>query len=142
MKKLISFLLAYCLLVMQFGCITTRSWSHEKALSMEQWNQSLVLHTKTRNYKLSNYMFTEDFLQGNLMKYSRPKEKTVHVYTNLDLNGYTESGQLIFLERLNIERIIFKNHSKVHPVIIASIITVAIVMFVTDDSQGGGFLEQ
>lgn len=138
MKKLVSVLLAFCMLVLQFGCAPAIRVSMDRAQRMNSKKYSLVIHTPENKYNLYAYRFTEDVLLGELGRYSKPRKKAFHVYTNVNFDLYSthNSSQPIALERSNIEKITFINHLQRNPLLYAGIIGIIIIGMATSEGSG------
>lgn len=103
MKKLTSWLLVYCILLIQVGCVTTRYLSFEQAAEAKH-KKFLVLHTPKQVFNLYNYTFTDEGLNGTLKPVISERLVNLHVYTNLhfDLKDSQISSNQIFIPKSNI----------------------------------------
>lgn len=139
MKKLVSVVLAFCMLILQVGCAPAKKLSMDKAIKKNKERYAVVIHTPDHKYNLYSYQFTENALLGELARYSRPKWKAFHVYTNatFDLYSTNISSQPITLERSAIGKITTINHFQRNPLFYAGIVAIFIIGLAT--SEGGGY---
>lgn len=142
MKKIVSILLAFCLLVLQVGCAPAKTLSMDKAIKKNKGKYSLVIHTPDHKYNLYSYRFTEDALVGELARYSKPKWKALHVYTNatFDLYSTNISSQPITLERSAIGKITTINHLQRNPLLYVGIVALIVIGLAT--SEGSGYFAE
>lgn len=135
MKKFVSILLAYCILILPTGCTTTKYLSLEEASSVKTDKNYLVLHTPQKLYKLYDYKFTENALEGTLKQYSGKKNNKLQVYTpiNFELKSDINSNQFITLERVNIEKITYSTPEadKTVWIIGAGVLTIIVILILT-----------
>lgn len=103
MKKVISILLAICILIIPSGCRSNKDLTMQKASRKVHYN-FLVLHTPENVYDLYNYKYKRGILVGQLRKSSYHKKKTIHVYTNQKLNiePSLDSYQKVYIEKSDI----------------------------------------
>ena len=113
MNKAVSILLAYCILIIQFGCTTTRYMSFQQVSEPKYSRDHLVLHTPKTTYHLYDYKFTEETLQGTLKPVMNEKKVGVHVYTNLNFEiGLSQDSIVqITIPKSNIETVNFHSIS-------------------------------
>lgn len=139
MKKLVSIMLAFCILILQVGCSPAKKLSMDKAIKKNKERYAVVIHTPDHKYNLYSYRFTEDALVGELARYSKPKWKAFHVYTNatFDLYSTNISSQPITLERSAIGKITTINHFQRNPLLYVGILGIIVIGFAT--SEGGGY---
>jgi len=136
MKKIISILLAYCILLLPTGCSTSKLLSMKEA-SLVKNKKYLVLHTPTKTYNLYNYNFSENSLDGSLAAFSKDKKARIHVYTNqiFDLKPTLEYDQFISLKDVNIQSINYSKPrgEKAFIITIASVVSFFILASVLTD---------
>ena len=127
MKKTISILLAYCILMLPTGCSTSSKLLSMKEASLVKNKEYLVLHIPTKTYNLYNYNFTEKTLEGRLSVFSKNNKARIHIYTNqiFDLNPSLDYNQFVSLNVINIQSInYFKPKGKKTAIItIASVVS-------------------
>lgn len=126
MKKIISILLAYCMLILPTGCSTSSKLLSMKEATTIKNKKYLVLHTPTKTYNLYNYNFTEKTLEGSLAVLSNNNKSRIHVYTNqiFDSKPSLDYNQFVTIYEINIQSInYFKPKGKK-----TAIITVASVV--------------
>ena len=130
MKRIISILLAYCILILPTGCSTSKLLSMEEA-SFVKNKKYLVLHTPTKTYTLYNYKFSENTLEGNLAAFSNNSKAKINVYTDqiFDLKPTVNNKQFISLNVINIQSIkYFKSKAaKMSFITIASVVSAYIL---------------
>jgi len=104
MKKLISLALSFCILIMQSGCTATTHLTMDEASHAKSEKNFLVLHTPNKLYRLYDYKFTENTLEGTLKQYASKTKNDLHVYTslNFELNSDPESSQFITVKKTDI----------------------------------------
>ena len=111
MRKSCALILLFCILNLTFSsCGTSRLTSLEEAKEQTIDNNYLILHTPVEKYKLTDYVFEEDRLKGNVERISKYRGFNIHVYTrylsirNIDKN----SGMYLEIEKSKIKKIIYK----------------------------------
>ena len=113
MKKFISIFLCSCILMLPTGCRSSKLLTSEEAETMKEAQNYLVLHTPNRNYKIFNYKFTKDSIEGDLRVISPSKSKTINLYTkmifNIKLNRNT--SEFMRLSKSDITKITYKEFS-------------------------------
>jgi len=107
MKKIISIILAFCMLILQTGCSTSSKLLSMKEAKTIKNKKYLVLHTPTKTYKLYNYNFTEKTLEGSLAVFSNNNKSKIHVYTNqiFDPKPSLDYDQFVTINEINIQSI-------------------------------------
>jgi len=107
MKKFLSVWLAFCILILQYGCTTQRTVPINEAQEKHKNKTTLLLHTPNSRYQLINYKFTAETLQGNLDEYSGNNLNILHVYTDqsFNYNPYEENLQAIIIPISKISEI-------------------------------------
>ena len=130
MKRIISILLASCILMLPTGCSTSKLLSMEEA-SLVKNNKYLLLHTPTKTYNLYNYKFSENTLEGNLAAFSKNSKARINVYTDqiFDLKPTPNNKQFISLNVINIQSIKYfkSNTAKMSFITIASVVSAYIL---------------
>jgi hypothetical protein len=113
MKKSISILLCYCILALSTGCQTTRLLSIDEASAMNADKKYIVLHTPQSTYKLVNYKFTDDSVEGDLMNFSGKNAYAINIYIALLLEVKLDVNELkyIKLQKSVIQRITYTKDS-------------------------------
>jgi len=113
MKKLISILLTICILILAPGCQSAKLLSMDEASAMSTDKKYIVLHTPKRTYKLYNYKFTDDSIEGDLMKFSGKNTYAINMYTIfiLDFKLENKESQYIKLPKSVIEKITYAKDS-------------------------------
>lgn len=113
MKKFVSILLCYCILMLPTGCRSSKLLTTDEAATMKEAQNYLVLHTPLRNYKIYNYKFTNDSIEGDLRAISPSKSKTINLYTefNFDINLNRNSSKFVRLSKSDITKITYKEFS-------------------------------
>lgn len=104
MKRLVSILLAYCILIIQIGCTTTKYLSFQQVKETKSSKNYLTLHTPQNIFIVENYMFTNESLEGNLMSLSDEKKDGIHVYTEqyIDSDSIPNKSSYIIIPKSNI----------------------------------------
>jgi hypothetical protein len=113
MKKLISILLSICILILAPGCQSAKLLSMEEASAMSTDKKYIVLHTPKWTYKLYNYKFTDESIEGDLMKFTGKNTYAINVYTIflLDFKLDNEESQFVKVPRSVIEKITYAKDS-------------------------------
>jgi len=113
MKKIVSILLVFCILSFSPGCQSAKLLSMDEASTMSTDKKYIVLHTPKRVYKLVDYKFTNDSVEGNLMKFSGKNTYAINIYTIfiLDYKLENEERQYIKLPKSVIEKITYAKDS-------------------------------
>lgn len=136
MKKIISILLAYCILLLPTGCSTSKLLSMKEASSIKK-KKFLVIQTPVKTYNMYNYNFTEDRLEGSLVGFSKDNKARIHVYTNkiFDLKPTLDYNQFVTINEINIQSInYFQPKSKKTAIItIASVVSFYILASLLTD---------
>ena len=113
MKKFISILLCYCILILPTGCNSTKLITADEAETKQGTQNYLILHTPNRNYTIFNYKFTKDSIEGDLRIISPGKSKTINLYTkmifNIKLNR--NSSEFVRLSKSDITKVTYKEFS-------------------------------
>ena len=113
MKKFISILLCYCILILPTGCHTSKLLTADEAETKRGTQNYLILHTPNRNYKIFNYKFTKDSIEGDLRIISPGKSKTINLYTemNFDIKLSRDSSKFVNISKSNISKITYMEFS-------------------------------
>lgn len=113
MKKFISILLCYCILILPTGCHTSKLLTADEAETKMGTQNYLILHTPNRNYKIFNYKFTKDSIEGDLRIISPGKSKTINLYTemNFDIKLSRDSSKFVSISKSNISKITYMEFS-------------------------------
>lgn len=114
MKKIISILLCYCILMLPSGCRSSKPLTADDAATMKRIRNFLVLHTPTRTYKMYDYKFTTDSIEGNLRIYPPGQmTNTINIYTemNFELKLDRNSSKYTRLSKNDITKITYKKFS-------------------------------
>jgi len=121
MKKFVSILLCYCILMLPTGCRSSKLLTTDEAATMKETQNYLVLHTPLRNYKIYNYKFTNDSIEGNLRVISPSKSKTINVYIkfNFDVNLKSNSSEFVRISKSDITKITYRKFSAEKTIIAA-----------------------
>lgn len=113
MKKFISILLCYCILILPTGCHTSKFLTADEAETKMGAQNYLILHTPNRNYKIFNYKFTKDSIEGDLRIISPGKSKTINLYTemNFDIKLSRDSSRFVSISKSSISKITYMEFS-------------------------------
>jgi len=113
MKKVISILLCYCILILPAGCRSSRLLTTDEAETMKGAQNYLLIHTPTRTFKIYNYKFINDSIEGDLLINSPTNAHTISLYTNLNLDIKTNirSSKFIRLSKSDITKITYSEFS-------------------------------
>jgi hypothetical protein len=113
MKKFISILLCYCILMLPIGCNSTKLITSDEAETKKGTQNYLILHTPERNYKIFNYKFTKDSIEGDLRIFSAGKSKTINLYTemNFNINLSRNSSEFVSISKSDISKITYMEFS-------------------------------
>lgn len=113
MKKFISVLLCCCILMLPAGCRSSKQITTNEAETMKGAQNYLVLHTPNRNYKIYNYKFTNDSIEGNLRLITPSKPNTINVYTemNFDIEFNRNTSKFIKLAKSDITKVTYSRFS-------------------------------
>lgn len=113
MKKFVSILLCYCILMLPTGCRSSKLLTTDQAETMKGTQNYLVLHTPLRNYKIYNYKFTKDSIEGDLRIISPSKSKTINLYTelNFEIRLNSNSTEFVRLSKSDITKVTYKKFS-------------------------------
>ncbi len=113
MKKVVSILLCYCILMLPTGCRSSKLLSKDEATTMGKGQKYLVLHTTKERFKIYNYKFTNDSIKGDLRKFSGNIKNTINVYTDFifDIKLDNVSSQYIKLARSDIRKMTYVKFS-------------------------------
>lgn len=113
MKKAVLILFAYCILIIQIGCTTTKYLSFQQTSEPKFSRDHLVLHTPKTTFYLYDYKFAEETLKGSLKSMADKKKFGVHVYTNrnLELGMGKDSILQVTIPKSNIETVKFHSLS-------------------------------
>lgn len=113
MKKVIAVLLSCSILFWQLGCVSSSYLSIDEAKTVKSRPKTLILHTPTNRYELSDYTFNEHTLEGNLKTYSKGSKPKMDVYigTKFDLNPSQNPHNHIIIKRSDIEYITYTTNS-------------------------------
>ncbi|BBE18970.1 hypothetical protein AQPE_3143 [Aquipluma nitroreducens] len=119
MKKFISILLCYCILILPTGCHTSKLLTADEAEAKTGTQNYLILHTPNRNYKIFNYKFTKDSIEGDLRILSPGKSKTINLYTemNFDIKLSRDSSEFVRISKADITKITYKEFSMQNTII-------------------------
>ena len=143
MKKIATFFFAICILNASFvGCKTHKMLSVNEASEMKYVNNSLLLHTPSKTYKLDNYKFSDTMLLGELMKKIKIKGYVIHVHTKqyfyLELDEHT--GHYCEIPISNIEKITYSKVSTGKTVMfVAGVWLVTVLILGLTDCFGAEF---
>ena len=113
MKKFVSILLCYCILMLPTGCRSSKLLTTDQAETVKGAQNYLVLHTPLRNYKIYNYKFTKDSIEGDLRIISTSKSKTINLYTelNFDIKLSSNSTEFVRLSKSDITKVMYTKFS-------------------------------
>ena len=113
MKKFVSILLCYCILILPTGCHTSKLLTADEAEAKTGTQNYLILHTPNRKYKIFNYKFTKDSIEGDLRIFSPGKSKTINLYTemNFDIKLSRDSSEFVSISKSNISKITYMEFS-------------------------------
>lgn len=113
MKKFISILMCYCILILPTGCHTSKLLTADEAETKAETQNYLILHTPNRNYKLFNYRFIKDSIEGDLRIISPGKSKTINLYTemNFDIKLSRDSSRFVSISKSSISKITYMEFS-------------------------------
>ena len=84
MRRIISLLIVFCLLNFSFGCSSPKVFTVNDIKRQSNSDSYLILHTPYTRYKLTNYKFKDEKLEGDLMKFKLKNGTYYHVYTEAD----------------------------------------------------------
>ena len=75
MKKLISLVIAFCILNLSLSCSQPKILTVDNLKYQNKISEYVILHTPDRKYILDQYSFREQSLVGSLKKFNNWKEK-------------------------------------------------------------------
>lgn len=107
MKKILSFLLAFSILVGHFGCSTFKTVPKQEAAMTVSKKNFLIVHAPGMRYELSNYQFTDTGLKGDLKTFEGGNLNTMHVFTDMhfSLPGHSMAMLPVFIPQDHIQKI-------------------------------------
>lgn len=113
MKKVIAVLLSCSIIFCQFGCVSSRYLSIDDAKTVKSRPKTLILHTPTNRFELSDFTFNEHTLEGNLKTYSKGSKPKIDVYvgTKFDLNSSQNPDNHIIIKRTEFEYITYTTNN-------------------------------
>lgn len=113
MKKFISILLCYCILMLPTGCRSSKLLTSDEAETKKGTQNYLILHTPNRDYKIFNYKFAKDSIEGDLRIFSPGKSKTINLYTKMIFNIKLDrnSSEFVRISKSDITKITYKEFS-------------------------------
>ncbi len=106
-------MLCYCILALSSGCQTTRLLSIDEASNMSADKKYIILQTPQRTYKLVNYKFTDEYVEGDLMQFSGKNTNAINIYTALLLDVKLDVDEIKFikLQKSAIQKIDYTKES-------------------------------
>lgn len=112
MKKILSFLLSFCILVAQFGCSTFKTIPQQEASITATQKHYLILHAPGNRYQLSHYRFTDAGLEGHLEPFEGGNLNTFHVFTDMRFSHPGSSVKVpVVIPNSHIQKVKYARHS-------------------------------
>jgi hypothetical protein len=93
--------------------VSSRYLSIDDAKTVKSRPKTLILHTPTNRFELSDFTFNEHTLEGNLKTYSKGSKPKIDVYvgTKFDLNSSQNPDNHIIIKRTEFEYITYTTNN-------------------------------